>query len=373
MKRSALFLAAAVALLTATLTGPSQTSAQYRAASPEYGVSAFLLGHPDSTGRDIGIVSGAGFGWIKVTVPWRSIESECKGCYHWEDLDRVVGAASGAGLKIMARIDHAPSWSQSVPAENGPPDNLSDFTDIVTRLVARYGTGSAIGRVHAVQIWNEPNLDREWGNRQITRQAARQYLDMLKDAYLGAKEADPNVTVVTAGLSPTGTDTGAAQPDDVYLDWLFRDGLQGSYDVLGAHGAGYGNAPEVAPVPTGQYTHPSFFFRRVEQLRAIQERYGDGHKQIWLLEFGWTTDQVNPSYSWYAVTPEQQADYIVRAYQFTRQNWAPWIGVMFLWTMADSQWTPANEQYWWAITEPDGTPRPALTAFQNARQSGTLP
>ncbi|MFN0073914.1 MAG: hypothetical protein ACKVVP_20735 [Chloroflexota bacterium] len=373
MKRSAFFLAAAVALLTATLAGPSLSSAQYRAASPEYGVSAFLLGKPDTSPRDLGIISGAGFGWVKLTVPWRSIEPSCKGCYNWDDLDRVVSTTTAAGLKIMARIDHSPDWARAVPAENGPPDNISDYTDIVTRLVARYGTGSAIGRVHAVEIWNEPNLDREWGNKLISQATAREYVELLKDAYMGAKEADPNITVVTAGLSPTGTNNGQAQPDDQYLSWMFASGLKGYYDVLGAHGAGYGNGPEVAPVPTGQYTHPSFFFRRVEQLRAIQEANGDGAKQIWLLEFGWTTDQVNPSYSWYAVTPEQQADFIVRAFQFTKANWSPWIGVMFLWTMADSAWTPANEQYWWSITEPDGTPRAALTAFQAARQGGVLP
>jgi polysaccharide biosynthesis protein PslG len=373
LKRSALFLAAAAALLVATLARPSESSAQYRAASPEYGVSAFLLGKPDTTARDLGIVSGAGIGWIKLTVPWRSIEPSCKGCYAWEDLDRVVSAATASGVKIMARVDHSPDWARAVPAENGPPDNISDYTDIVTRLVARYGTGSPIGRIDAVEIWNEPNLDREWGGKPISRQTAREYLDLLKDAYQGAKEADPNVTVVTAGLSPTGTNTGAAMPDDVYLDWLFRDGLAGHYDVLGAHGAGYGNAPEVAPIPNGPYTHPSFFFRRVEQLRAIQEAYGDAGKQIWLLEFGWTTDQVNPDYSWYAVSPETQADYLVRAYQFAKSSWAPWIGVMFAWTMADSAWTPANEQYWWSITEPDGTPRLALQAFQTARQNGTLP
>jgi polysaccharide biosynthesis protein PslG len=373
LKRSALFLAAAAALLTATFVRPNMTSAQYVAASPEYGVSAFLMGKPDTTARDLGLASGAGFGWLKLTVPWRSIEPSCKGCYAWDDLDRVVATATASGLKIMARVDHAPEWARVIPAENGPPDNISDYTDIVTRLVARYGTGSPIGRVQAVEIWNEPNLDREWGGQVITRDSASQYMALLKDAYMGAKEADPNITVVSAPLSPTGTNNGQAQPDDVYLDWLFQDGLSGYYDVLGVHGAGYGNPPEAAPVPNETYPHPSFFFRRVEQLRAIQEAYGDGAKQVWLLEFGWTTDQINPAYSWYAVTPEQQADYIVRAYQFARSSWAPWIGTMFLWTMADSAWTPENEQYWWSVTEPDGTPRLALTAFQTARQNGTLP
>jgi hypothetical protein len=184
---------------------------------------------------------------------------------------------------------------------------------------------------------------------------------------------DPNVTVVTAGLSPTGTNDGTAAPDDVYLDWLFQEGIQGYYDVLGVHGAGYGSPPETEILSVPGYDHPSFYFRRVEQLRAIQERYGDGGKQVWLLEFGWTTDTVHPNYSWYAVTPEQQADYIVRAYKFAHERWSPWMGVMFLWTACDPRWTPDDEQYWWCVDDPDGTPRAALNSFKDARASGALP
>ena len=96
-------------------------------------------------------------------------------------------------------------------------------------------------------------------------------------------------------------------------------------------------------------------------------------KQVWVLEFGWTTDTVHPDRAFYAVTPEQQADYIVRAFQFARTSWAPWIGPMFVWNMPDPTWTADNEQWWWSITETDGTPRPAYTAIQTARASGALP
>ena len=63
---------------------------------------------------------------------------------------------------------------------------------------------------------------------------------------------------------------------------------------------------------------------------------------------------------------------LVRAFQYARQRWAPWIGVMFVWNIADPNWTTANEQYWWSITNPDGTTRPAYDALANARTNGTL-
>src|SRR3712207_9087721 len=67
-------------------------------------------------------------------------------------------------------------------------------------------------------------------------------------------------------------------------------------------------------------------FRSVEDLRAVMERNGDAGKQIWLLEFGWTTDRVHPAYAWFAVAPETQGAYLVGAYQWAAENWAPWIG-----------------------------------------------
>ena len=58
----------------------------------------------------------------------------------------------------------------------------------------------------------------------------------------------------------------------------------------------------------------------------------------------------------------------MRAYQFAKQNWSPWIGVMSLIYMADPDWTPNDEQYWWAITTPsypELSPRPAYIALSN--------
>jgi polysaccharide biosynthesis protein PslG len=373
MKISTFVASAICAVLVSVLLMTPGARAQYIAQSPEYGASAFIFGVPETTARDLNTLTSSGFGWVKMMVPWRSVEPSCKSCLDWSELDRAVSEANAAGVKVLARIDFSPSWAAEFQTDNSPPGNPEDFVDFMNRLVDRYRTDSAIGRIHAVQIWNEPNLTRDWGEQPISYRTAREYAYLLKETYKSIKQVDPNITVVTAGLSPTGTMDERAAPDDVYLEWLFQAGIKGYYDVLGLHAAGYGSPPETEVLSVPAFDQPAFYFRRVEQLRAIQERYGDGDKQVWLLEFGWTTDKVNPAYSWFAVTPAQQADYIVRAYNFARANWSPWIGVMFLWTLNDPRWSPANEQYWWAINEPDGTPRPALTRFKEARASGELP
>jgi hypothetical protein len=78
-----------------------------------------------------------------------------------------------------------------------------------------------------------------------------------------------------------------------------------------------------------------------------------------ILEFGWTSDNIHPSYAWHAVTEEQKADYMVRAYTYAKEHWRPWIALMSLIYIADSDWTDDREEAWWAITAP-GYPTPNL-------------
>jgi hypothetical protein len=158
---------------------------------------------------------------------------------------------------------------------------------------------------------------------------------------------------------------------------MYDAGAKDYFDVLGAHGPGFKAPPDVSPEEAAASPiyggHRSFTFRRVEDLRQIMVDRGDAAKQIWLLEFGWTTDLVNQAYAWHRVTPEQQAEYLVAAYEWAHQNWSPWIGVMCLWTLPDPSWGPEREELWWSVGNPDGTDRPALTRLRAARQSGELP
>jgi hypothetical protein len=357
--------APAAAAALPSIPGPLVTS-------PDYGLNLFLWGHPNTTERDLNLTTGAGFRWQKSLFQWRQIEGAGKGQFDWSEADRVVHAASMDRIKTIARLDFQPAWARKDGANNGPPDNYQDYWDFVSTFVNRYNSNSTIGRVYAVEIWNEPNLDREWGNQPISAQSAADYVRLLGGAYTAAKAADPNVLVVTAGLSPTGV-TNAHSADDVqYLQWLYDAGIQGKFDALGAHGNTQAPCVECDLNSLPAFSHPSFYFRRVEQLREVMVRNGDQAKQVWLLEFGWTADKVHPAYSWFAVSEDKKADNIVQAFQYARDHWKPWIGVMTLWTIADPSWTPDREEYWWAITNPDGTVRPAYRALATASRGGAF-
>ncbi len=360
--------------LTSLPSIPAAGTSAYRAKSPEYGMNVFLWNNPSTTQRDLQKLTDAGFGWQKTLFQWRQIEGAGKGIFDWTEADRVVKASNDAGVKIIARVDFQPSWARADGANNGPPDNYQDYADFVRALVNRYKTGSPYGRIYAIEVWNEPNLSREWGNQKPD---ATQYVQLLKLAYQAAKQADPNVTVISAGLSPTETWNDEATPDDVFLQQMYDAGAAAYFDVLGAHGAGYKAPPEMSldqvAADPNYGGHRFFAFRRVEDLRNVMVRNGDSAKQVWLTEFGWTSDQVHPAYSWFAVTEDQKAQYIVGAYKWAADHWAPWIGVMTLWNLPDPSWTTDREEYWWSIANADGSDRPAYTQLKQARQSGYLP
>jgi hypothetical protein len=323
-------------------------------------VQAFLWWQPDLAVRDLQLVKEMGFGWVKQSFAWRDIETNGKGLYDWWKPDTIVAQTEEAGLDLLVRIDRQPFWAQaeSEPLlENAPPGNLDDFGDFCRDLATRYR-----GRIRAYQVWNEPNLSREWGNEPPDPAG---YTRLLATCYQAIKSADPEAIVISAGLAPTGTMPPAAMPDTDFLQGMYDAGAAAYFDVLGVNAPGYAAPPEMSPEEgEARYGHRFFVFRRVEDIRDIMVANGDEEKQVAVLEMGWTLDEVHAEYAWFAVDAETQADYLVRAYQYAREHWQPWVGLMTTIYIADAEWTPEQEQWWWAIVLPDGSPRPAYTALK---------
>jgi hypothetical protein len=317
-------------------------------------------------GRVTRVTKEAGFGWVKQQVRWADVETK-KGQIDWTQLDQMVDSSLKAPLNIMFSVVSSPAWSRADGKTDGPPDNPADFANFLTQLVTRYQ-----GQVRAYEIWNEQNFSREWGGGQIN---AGSYVELLKVAHDAIKAADPNAIVVSGALTPTGfTDPNVAIDDALYLEQMYQyqNGVVKQYaDVIGAHAGGYNNPPEADPssTATGPFKgHPSFYFRRIEQLRAVMEKYGDGSKKMWLTEFGWSTANLAPGYEYGKDNSEaNQADYLVRAYALAKTKY-PWMGVMFVWNLnfATLPDLPASdEKPPFGILNKDWSPRPAYTALQS--------
>jgi hypothetical protein len=263
------------------------------------------------------------------------------------------------------RLDHPPEWAFPADPAAGPADPLL-FAEFCGAVATRYA-----GRIAAYEVWNEPNLAREWNSQPPN---PGQYVELLKACYLAIKAADPQAIVVSAGLAPTGTDDPVvAMPDMQFYEALYAAGGAPYFDVLGVHAPGYMNPPERSPDETEADPDLAvrwITFRHVEDVRALMVAQGDGDKQIAITEMGWTSDPVNDAYSWYAVDEATRADYLVRAFQYAKANWQPWIALMSMIYIADPEWTEADEQYWWSITRPTapGDPAELLPAYEALRE-----
>jgi hypothetical protein len=348
-----------------------------RVPSTDPSVHVFLWGNPATTARDLQLAKDGGFHWVKQRFEWRNIEGKNKGGFEWNEPDRIVDAISQTGLKIIARLDNQPKWAATSVQwpGTGPPDNPKDWSDFLGALAARYR-----GRIQAYEIWNEPNLDREWGGKKPDPNA---YTSMLKASYQAIKAADPDALVVSAGMSPTTDTSEHAIPDQEFIRQMYAAGARGSFDILGVHAAGYKAEPcadpgQVAQSPELTNNDPSppdlkriYAFRHVEDVRALMVQQGDADKQMGVLEMGWTTDaRPGSPYAWFAVDRDQQARNLVGAFQCARQLWQPWMSFMSIIYIPDPAWTQQDEQYWWSVTNPDGMPRPAYTALKSFFTSG---
>jgi hypothetical protein len=334
-------------------------------------VHVFLWGNAATTARDLQLARNGGFTWVKQRFEWRNIEGKNRGNFEWNEPDRIVDAISQAGLRIIARVDNQPQWASTTVTwpGTGPPDDPRAWSDFLTALATRYK-----GRIQAYEIWNEPNLDREWGDKKPDAVA---YTSMLKSSYQAIKAADPQALVVSAGMSPTTTNNAQAIPDLEFIRQMYAAGAKDSFDVLGVHAAGFKADPcadpaQVAQDPVLTNNDPSpvdlkriYAFRHVEDVRALMVQQGDANKQMATLEMGWTTDaRPGSQYAWFFVDRDQQAKNLVGAFQCARQMWQPWMGFMTVIYLPDPAWTQQHEQYWWSISNPDGTPRPAYTALK---------
>ena len=179
-----------------------------------YGIAANGTGGGDVNFM-MGQVSSLGLGWVKQQVRWRYFEGN-PGEMDWSGFDWVVDAANEQGFKVLFSVVDAPHWSRTYFDENpegAPPDDLTVLADFMGSLVDRYQ-----GRIHAIEVWNEQNLDREWDTAEGV--SPERYVEMLRLAYQAIKSRDPNIIVVSGALSPVGA--SATDPNNparvIYMD-----------------------------------------------------------------------------------------------------------------------------------------------------------
>jgi hypothetical protein len=240
----------------------------------------------------------------------------------------------------------------------GPPLRDEDFWDFVTQVASRYR-----GRVAAYQIWNEPNLNSEWGRRPPDAAA---YVRLLRGASERVRDADPSAQVVLAAMAPTLTENADALNELVYLQRVYDAGARGAFDVLAVQAYGLRGGPDDPRIDRSDIT-----FSRPVLVRELMERNGDVGTPVWATEVGWNVNPPDlPEQPYGRVTPALQARYTVRAVERVGAEW-PWMQVVCIW-----YWKRADEAnraqawFWFRLADPDFTPQPVYYAIRDASLTG---
>lgn len=315
-------------------------------------------------------------GWVKTQVSWKLHEPR-PGEYDEElfgELDRLVDAAANNNIKLLLSVSKAPEWSRPTTEEDGPPSDYGRFEDFMRYLATRYQ-----GRVAAYELWNEPNLRREWNGEPL--EPAR-LVELTRRGAAGVRAVDPGALIIAAAPATTGINDGINAVDDRnYFGGMLAAGMAGVVDGFGVHPYGWANPPDsragdLQQVSASHNNHPSFFFAdTMEDYQAMLVAAGAAGKQLWATEFGWGSfDNMLSNEGTPAMPPGgaefmaensewEQAVYTLRAFEMAH-DWA-WAGPMFLWNL---NFAPgigsAFSESGYSILRTDGSRRPAYRALE---------
>jgi hypothetical protein len=350
-------------------TLPAPTESPANADYLEFGVVTHL--YYTDRARVMQLTQNAGFDWVRQQVVWRDIEDPVNGIYGWDELDQIVETVNAYGGKLLVNVVQSPT---AYNATNGLPDDPQMLANFLEQMVLRYGD-----KIHAYEIWNEPNLAHETGGTIVPEDVGH-YVEILKAAYQRIKSLNPDAIVLAAASSSTGVTNPsiALSDEDFYRAMYTYNGgeVRNYFDVQAVHPGGSANPPDTMwpdnpSTAEGWTDHPTFYFRHIENVRRWMEEYGMGDKEMWITEFGWATQNITPGYEFgNQVTFEEQAEFITGAIRRAYEQY-PWVGNMFLWNMnfavtkVENGLDPLHEQASFAILNPDWSPRPSYLQVQS--------
>jgi hypothetical protein len=347
--------------------------------NPDY-LEFGVVEHLYYTDRDrvLQLTQNAGFDWVRQQVVWRDIEDPTANIYGWEELDRIVETVHAYGRKLLVNVVRSPS---AYNATNGLPDDPATLGRFLEQMAQRYGA-----KIHAYEIWNEPNLAHENGGNIVPEDVGH-YVEVLKEAYTRIKAVNPEAVVLAAASSSSGvTDPNIALSDEEFYRAMYSYNggeVRGYFDVQAVHPGGAANPPDTlwpenpsfiegcTPAPDRCWNDDeTHYFRHIENVRRWMEEYGMAEKEVWITEYGWATPNNTPGYEFgNFISQEQQAEYITAAIRRAYEQY-PFVGNLFLWNMNfavlwDEQGNPDHEQGAFGILNPDWRPRPSYLAVQS--------
>ncbi|MCC6616586.1 MAG: cellulase family glycosylhydrolase [Anaerolineae bacterium] len=290
----------------------------------------------------MGRIEQLGFKWVKVQLPWRDMQPngpDERDNEFFRRIEQHLEDANNRGLNMLVSVVKAPAWARSVQAEDGPPDDPATLARFITIIFEEFNAGlnaQMVGDyIDAIEIWNEPNLQREWQGTLPFSGAG--YMQLFGPAYQAVRASSPTVTIVTAGLAPTSTQSFSIDDRD-YLNQMYAAGLGQYADVVvGVHPYGWGNAPDARCCGSrGWDEDPHFYYlETLDAYRAIMNQNGHSGAPMWITEFGyasWDGFPLDPPQEWMKFNDRwAQGGYTIRAIQIAQERGD--VGIKVLWNL----------------------------------------
>ncbi len=310
--------------------------------------------------------------WLRLDIAWRELEP-ASGVLKLSALDEIVTSHADSGQPLLLTVRRTPDWARTgeTTGYDGPPDEMETYARFLGKLARRYR-----GHVAAYEIWEEPNLKRNWDSTLHPLSPAS-YAKMLALAAKAIREADPDALVISAGLAPTAFhNETVALNDRSYLKGLYLHGLAANSDAIGARPSGLLAPPDARCCPQSLHgddiqsslqVSNFYFLDTLEAYSQTLAAYGDEEKSLWLTSVGWGTsaDIVGASsfnIFFQETDLEAQAAHIQRALELSAAQ--GYIGAIFL-----ENWDgcsvagPASYACHFSLIGPQKEARPAIQAL----------
>lgn len=296
-----------------------------------------------------------GVGWERIIFDWGQHQPD--GPESWNTLnvdERWLAAAAACHREVIAVVKNTPAWAtDGLPGVGVPrglylpiddPDNL--WANFMRRAAAFYASRG----VSRFIIWNEPDIEPgtygfEFGG------TVEDYAQLLRVAYLAAREGNPNARINIAGTT-YWHDINANR--SLYVDRLL--------EILSQDPDAAANAYYFDAVNLHIYFRTDTITEIVSAFRSVLDRYGLSDKHIWIAE---TNASPNLDPQWpvtrpqWQITLDQQAAFVVQAAALGLAAGADHIGV---YKFYDWSLPPGAESF--GLIRADGSHRPAFEAWR---------
>jgi hypothetical protein len=280
-----------------------------------------------------------GAGWTRVTFEWAKIQPV--GTHEWNApiSDEALANEIAQGRQVVGLLITTPGWATDNSIGGGVPYGLHlphDHPDNVWANFVRETISRYAGSIDHWTIWNEPEIppespDATWGG------STEDFIQLLRVAYLVAKEENPGAIIHMAGLTHWHNDLWFGQ----FLDLLIADPEAWAnnlyFDVATLH----------------LYHQPEKNFE-ITNLYYAQMRDRGIYKPIWIAESNAYTSRVSE---------DEQAYFIFQSFALEIAAGAERIGV---YKMADAHSDSAADPEPFGLVRIDGSRRPSFSAYQMA-------